>query len=311
MLQNIIILSGQIMVMLLLMGIGYVCFKIKYIDNSGAAQLSTVLNRIVAPSVIINSFQREFDPSLAKALLFSTGCAFLYYFIAVIIAHLFFRGKCADKADKRFCTVFTNCGFMSLPLLDALFGSYGLFLGSAFIVVNNIFLWSYGVDQLSESASLKQRITSMLLNPGTVSLAIGLALFLTPLSLPSAASQALAYMASLNTPIAMLVLGVFLAQCDLKECFTDTAAYRVTALSLIILPLVCMGVYLLLPLDQTIRAAMMICVSAPIAMASPMFAQVYGTNYLFSTRAVALSTLLSVLSIPAMNAVLALLSASM
>lgn len=308
MLQNIIILAGQSLVMLLLMGVGFVCFHLKYIDNQGASQLSTLLNRIVAPCVIINSFQREFDPSLARALLSSIASAFLYFLVAIAVAQIVYLGKTEDKPDKRFCTVFTNCGFMSLPLLDALFGSYGLFLGSAFIVVNNIFLWSYGVDQLSASSDFSKRVRSILLNPGTVSLAIGLALFLTPASLPSALSQTIAYMASLNTPVAMLVLGVFLAQCNLRECFTDAAVYRVTAISLLVMPLLCMGLYLLFPLDSTVRAAIMICVSAPVGMSSPMFAQVYGTNYLFATRAVAVSTLLSIFSIPAMNALLTLLS---
>ncbi len=306
MLQNIMILAGQILVMLLLMAVGYACFRLKYIDNTGAVQLSTVLNRIVAPGVIINSFQRDFSPSLAQALLLSLVCAVLYFFLAIAVAHLLFRNV-PDKADKRFCVVFTNCGFMSLPLLDALFGSYGLFLGSAFIVVNNIFLWSYGVDQLSKDVSFSQRLRSMLLNPGTVSLAIGLVLFLTPVSLPSALSQTVAYIASLNTPVAMLVLGVFLAQCNLRDCFTDISVYRVTAISLLILPLLCMGLYLLLPVDETIKEALMICVSAPVGMSSPMFAQVYGTNYLFSTKAVAVSTLLSVFSIPVLNALLSML----
>ena len=309
MLENIRILIGQIAVMLLLMGVGYVCFRIKYVDNRGAGQLSTLLNRVVAPSVIISSFHRDFDPDLGAALLISVCCALLYFLCAVLCAHIVFRKKerIASVPDKRFCTVFTNCGFMSLPLLDALFGSYGLFLGSAFIVVNNLLIWSYGVDQLTTGVTLHQRIRSILLNPGTVSLAIGLVLFLTPLSLPGPVATGVSYLASLNTPVAMLILGAFLAQCDLRACFTDKGVYQVAALSLLVLPLITMALYLLLPLDPTVRAAMLVCVSAPVAMAAPMFAQVYGTDYLFSTRAVAVSTLLSVLTIPAMNALLTLL----
>lgn len=307
MLENMMILAKQILVMLLLMGVGYVCFRLGYIDNKGAGQLSTVLNRIVAPSVIIHSFQREFDPALVTALLCSVGCALLYFGIAIVAAHLCFRPQTVGKADKRFASVFTNCGFMSLPLLEALFGSYGLFLGSAFIIVNNILLWSYGVSQLTTNVTSAQRLRSIVWNPGTVSLAIGLIFFLTPLTLPSAPAQAVSYLASLNTPLAMLILGVFLAQCDLRACFLDRGVYQVTALSLLLLPLFCMGLYRLLPIEETVRAAMLVCVSAPVAMASPMFAQVYGTDYLFSTRAVAVSTLLSVVTIPVMNALLTLL----
>lgn len=71
--------------------------------------------------------------------------------LSILVSHLVFRknGSHANFADKRFCVVFTNCGFMGLPLLDALYGSEGLFLGSAFIMVNNLLLWTYGVGQLS------------------------------------------------------------------------------------------------------------------------------------------------------------------
>lgn len=51
--------------------------------------------------------------------------------LSIVVSHAIFRkkGSHANFADKRFCVVFTNCGFMGLPLLDALYGSEGLFLG--------------------------------------------------------------------------------------------------------------------------------------------------------------------------------------
>ena len=71
--------------------------------------------------------------------------------LSILVSHVLFRagGPHKNYPDKRMCVVFTNCGFMALPLLDALYGSYGIFLGSSFIVVNNLLLWSYGVAQLT------------------------------------------------------------------------------------------------------------------------------------------------------------------
>lgn len=306
MLDNIRLLAMQIAVMFLLMAVGFVCSRLNYLNDTGAANLSVVLNRVVAPAVIIHSFERTFDPALAHDLVLSGLCAFLYALVAILLAHTVFRkgGAHQNFADKRFCLVFTNCGFMALPLLDALLGSYGLFLGSAFIVVNNLLLWSYGVDQLSQGAPEKaqHRLRNALVNPGTVSLAIGLVLFLTPFTLPSIPSQAVGYVASLNTPVAMLILGSFLAQCDLKSCFRGRDVYLVTGLRLLALPLIMLVLYRLLPLPHAVRQSLLISVSAPVAMAAPMFARMFGTDYLFSTRAVAVSTLLSAVTIPAMIA---------
>lgn len=286
--------------MFLLMAVGYVCFRLKYLDNSGAGQLSLILTRVVASCVIIDSFQREFDPALGASLLICAGCAFLVMGLSILVSHIVFRanGPHPNFADKRICVVFTNCGFMALPLMDALYGSYGIFLGSAFIAANNLLLWSYGVTQLSRGISRRQQIRNALINPGTVSLAIGLLFFLTPLNLPEIPATCVSYLASLNTPVAMLILGAFLAQCDLRSCFRDRQVYFVTLLRLIVMPLITLAIFLLLPLDSTLRNTLLISAAAPVAMTCSMFGQIYGTDYLFSTRAIAVSTILSAVTIP-------------
>ena len=300
MLENIQLLVSQIIVMFLLMAVGYVCFRLKYLDNSGAGQLSLILTRVVASCVIIDSFQREFDPALGTSLLICAGCAFLVMGLSILVSHIVFRanGPHPNFADKRICVVFTNCGFMALPLMDALYGSYGIFLGSAFIAANNLLLWSYGVTQLSRGISRRQQIRNALINPGTVSLAIGLLFFLTPLNLPEIPATCVSYLASLNTPVAMLILGAFLAQCDLRSCFRDRQVYFVTFLRLIVMPLITLAIFLLLPLDSTLRNTLLISAAAPVAMTCSMFGQIYGTDYLFSTRAIAVSTILSAVTIP-------------
>lgn len=300
MLENIQILVSQLLVMFLLMAVGYACFRLKYLNNVGAGQISLILTRIISSCVIIHSFQREFDPSLVIDLLEAAGCAIFAMGLSIVISHFLFRADGPDKnfADKRMCVTFTNCGFMALPLLDALYGSYGLFLGSAFIAVNNVLLWSYGVSQLCRDITPTQKIRNAVLNPGVISVAIALIFFLTSFELPSIPATCISYLASLNTPVAMIILGAFLAQCDLRSCFQDKQVYFVTALRLLVLPLITMAFFLLLPLGNILRNAMLISAAAPVAMVCSMFGQVYGTDFLFSTRTVAVSTIFSALTIP-------------
>lgn len=238
MLQNIQILVSQIIVMFLLIGVGAFCYRKKYINDDGAGQLSFILTRIVAPCVVIDSFQREFDPALGKALIISVLCTCTAMGLSILVSHLVFRknGSHANFADKRFCVVFTNCGFMGLPLLDALYGSEGLFLGSAFIMVNQSAApGPTGVGQLSRDVPRAERSATPLSIPAFISNLIGLFCFLTPFKLPVVPATAVSYLASLNTPIAMIAVGAFLAQCDLRECFRDTQVYFVSALRLLIL----------------------------------------------------------------------------
>ena len=295
--------------MFLLIAVGAFCYRKKYINDDGAGQLSFILTRIVAPCVIIDSFQRDFDPALGKALIISVLCTCTAMGLSIVVSHAIFRknGSHANFADKRFCVVFTNCGFMGLPLLDALYGSKGLFLGSAFIMVNNLLLWTYGVGQLSRDVPRAERLRNTFINPGVISNLIGLFCFLTPFKLPAVPATAVSYLASLNTPIAMIAVGAFLAQCDLRECFRDRQVYFVSALRLLVLPLLTLGIFMLVPLEHTLRCSMLISASAPVAMATSLFGKTYGTDYLFSTRATAVSTILSAITIPALVALCELL----
>ena len=160
---------------------------------------------------------------------------------------------------------------------------------------------------LSRDVPRAERLRNTFINPGVISNLIGLFCFLTPFKLPVVPATAVSYLASLNTPIAMIAVGAFLAQCDLRECFRDTQVYFVSALRLLILPLITLAVFLLLPLDHTLRCSMLISAAAPVAMAASLFGKTYGTDYLFSTRATAVSTIFSALTIPAMVALCQLL----
>ena len=90
-LQNVYILVSQIVIMFLLMAVGYVCYRLKYINNDGASQLSLVLTRIVAPCVVINSFQREFEPALGRVLVISLLCAAFAMGLSILVSHVLFR----------------------------------------------------------------------------------------------------------------------------------------------------------------------------------------------------------------------------
>ena len=102
----------------------------------------------------------------------------------------------------------------------------------------------------------------------------------------------------------MICLGCFLAQVRLRDCFFDKALWRLSALRLVVIPLLVMAGLLLVPLDPTAKLSLLIGVAAPSAIACAMFSQIYGADYLFATRAIALTTILSAVTLPGLIAVM-------
>ena len=298
MFTNALIVLQQIIVMFLLILIGYFLFRKAVLTNETTQSITVLLNKYVVFFVLLRSFQRPFDPHLGYSLgVTLIGCAAVFLLSILLVNRLFSPAASANYADRRACAVLSNNGFMALPLLDAMYGSDGVFLGAASIACMAIVLWTYGVHQLSGGKE-GFGIRNILVNPALIATVCGAALFCSPVKLPTLVYRAVDFMGDLNTPLAMLALGCFLAQVDLRRCFTDAAVWRVAAVRLLLIPAVTIVLLLVLPLDHMSKVVLLTGAAAPCALASAMFGQLYGTDYLFSTRVIALSTLLSVVTLP-------------
>lgn len=299
--MNVSSLYTQIIVMFLLIGVGALCYKRNMVTDEGSAQMSSVLMTFVMPCIIIHSFCREFDPAMMGKLIQAFLLSVLLLVASLILSALVFPKDSSDYADKRMCTIFSNNGFMAIPLLQALYGENGVFIGSINIVVTNIFLWTIGVWMLSRASGRSSGALNwckILLNPGTIGLAAGLMIFITSFQLPTVLNDAISFLSDLNTPLAMIVLGVYLAQSNLLQALKDRSIYLVSLCRLFVIPLIAIAAAALLPFDSDVSQVLLVSIATPCAVASSMFAQMFGTNYRYSSQIIAFSTMISAVAMP-------------
>lgn len=305
MFENSIIVFQQIIVMFLIMLLGYFIFRKDVFTNDTTKSLSTLLNRYVMPCTMMRSFQRPFDGAMMQQFLMTLGCAVCVFIVSIVLGQFIYRPeRAANYADRRVCMNLTNDGFMALPLLAAMFGDDGVFLGAAHICGMTIVLWTYGVYQLSHGKEKLSFKNTILTNPGILAAVGSMLLFMSPVKLSPVLYTAIDFVGDLNTPLAMISLGCFLAQVDLKACFLDGALWRLSAMRMLIVPALSMILLFFAPLNEMSTLVLLVGVSAPCAIACAMFSQVYDADYLFATRAIALTTLQSVITLPALIAVM-------
>ncbi|MDY3618801.1 AEC family transporter [Agathobaculum sp.] len=304
MFTNSFLVLQQIIVMFLLIAVGFLLFRQKIFDNHITQNMSLLLNKFIIPMCILRSFQRPFDAELGYSLVMIFVCGTVLFLLSIVIINRIYRPeKMANFADRRVAAVLTNNGFMALPLLEAMFGTDGVFLGSAHIACMAIVLWTYGINQLSggkEGFGAK----NIFCNPAMLATIGGFILFCSPVKLPEVVFRAVDFMGDINTPLAMFVLGCFLAQTDLKKCFADRTVWQLSAVRLLFVPAVSIVLLLFVPLNTMSKLTLLTGVAAPCAIASAMFGQIYHTDYLFSTRAITLTTILSAFTLPFSIAVL-------
>ncbi|HBM98973.1 MAG TPA: hypothetical protein DD413_06055 [Ruminococcus sp.] len=297
-LENFIMIAQQVLVLFILIGVGFACGKKGILTDESSKKITDIVLYVVTPCVMISAFQREFSMHLLGNILITALCATASIAATVFIAKLIFHDKnTARKKVLQFSAIFSNCGFMSLPLQKAILGDDGWFYGSIFVAVFNVIVWSYGLVMMSGDKK-QMSVKKLAFNPGIVGVLIALIIFVLRIKLPYIISQPIDYLAALNTPLPMLIIGFYLSQADLKKAFTDAGAYLAMAVRLAVVPLLSMFVMHLLNVDPTIMIACVIASSAPTAATTTMFAAKYGRDVELSVSIVASTTLVSIITMP-------------
>lgn len=298
MLSSFFDVGQQVLILFILIGVGALLTKLGLISDKGASSMTNVVLYAVTPCVIVNAFQRDYQPELLGGLLITLLCAFLIMLGSVLLAELLYRKKDISRAAVlKFTVVFSNCGFMALPLQQAVLGKDGVFYGAAYIAMFNIFMWTYGLITMSRKKNLKEAFKAIV-NPGIIGTVIGLLLFIFSIRLPAVLGTPVSYLAALNTPIPMLVIGYHLMHADLRRVLRSADAYFAMALRLILIPLAALGVMVLAHVDGTVMVAVTIAVSAPVAAFTTMMAAKYGRDTELSAGIVSASALFSLITMP-------------
>lgn len=292
-----LLVASQILILFILIALGFILAKTKVLNEIGIKNITDFVLLLVTPCVIIKSFVREFDPKTLTNLLISLGATLLAHII-FIMASFALRSKDISKQKVlQFSVIFSNCGFMAIPLQQALLSDDGVFYGSAYIALFNVVLWSYGLNLMSgdkKSISVKK----LILSPGIIGFIISLVIFFFSIPLPKIIYEPISYIAALNTPLPMIIIGFHLANSDFLKGLKDFNSVLALVLRLFILPLIVLFVMYLCGIRDVLLVSLTICSCAPTAAMTTMFASKYNRDTELSVSLVSISTIFSLISMP-------------
>ncbi len=300
-------LITTIATLFVMLAVGYFAGKVGIIDSAASKKLSEIIIKIAQPVLIISSivkmsYSAENLTIGLEALAIGFG---LHLFMAAIAFFACLKIKNIDERKiLEFSMIFGNTGFIGIPIMESLMGALGGFMASFNVVCFNILMWTLGIAILGRKrGDIKLTLKKALINKGTVPSIIGIAIFLIPafwksFALPQFALSSLSYIASLCTPISMLIIGALLAGRSMKQIFGSAKVYYLCFMKLLILPLAVGVVANLLGLSDTLVIFAVAIASMPCATSVSMLAELYDISPGFSAQGVGTSSLLSIGTMP-------------
>lgn len=288
---------GQVSILAVMVAVGFVCDKTKLYTQDVSRKCNDLLFYIITPAVIINSFLNvEFNPENGRSFLLAFLIVFLFHTAGALLVWPLYRGSGSLRPIFQYATMYGNVGYMGLPLAKAVAGDLGVFYCSAAVAVFNMFAFTHGLRLMDKSSSF--RLRKLIINPGSIGILIGLPLFLLRVQLPEIIASPISSIGSLNTPLAMLMFGTYLANTDLLGMFRQKENYLVALLKLLVLPLAALGILYLCGVRGPLLVTAAVFCSAPTANNTVMFAAKYGHDTGVASKAGGFTSVLSIVTMP-------------
>lgn len=278
----------QLAMMFLLVVLGVILYRKDMLSDKTTKQISNLILYIVSPCITVVSFIQPY--STEKLIGF--GVSLLYSFIIIFIGLGVGRLVLGDSRRlETYACGFSNAGFVGIPLVSGVLGIEYVFNLSAFFVAFNLISWTYGLYLISGQKNFS--VKKLMMNPAIFSVFLGFAIFVLQIPLPDFLFNTIESLGSMNTPLAMIVLGTYVANEPLMNIFKNKMAFEVSFLRLLVVPLIVLVLlkFAYVPIHE-IKTILLIASCAPCGATLAMFCQLYGADYNYGARIVSLSTVL-------------------
>lgn len=288
----------QTVIMLVLIIVGVICAKTRMIGKETNRDLSGLVLNVINPVVILMSYQKEYRPELLKKLGMSFLLSAVAFAVMIALSYLLIRKKDGRETEiERFSLIYSNCGFMGIPIVSALFGSEGVFCLTAFITMFNLCVWTHGIMLISGESGLKRTLKAFR-SPTMIAIYAGLIMFLTGIRIPALPSQALQFIADMNTPMAMIVSGVTISQTNIFRLVKNLRIWLVVGLRLLVLPITVTAALLPFSSDSQVLLTVVVASAAPPAAMCTLHCIRFNKNSVYSSEVFTGGTILSIVTLP-------------
>ena len=292
--MNISTIVTQMTILLLLMIVGFIAMKRGILNEVINNRLSAILLKIGIPGLVISSVKDGTTLTGTELfhtlIIFSIFCIFIGVLSKIIVelAHIQ-----ENKPLWQFIILFTNAGFMGLPVVQTVLGNEAMLLAAIFLLPINVLMYGYGESLFTDySFSIKK-----MMNGPMIASVIALVICIFNIHLPYIIGQTVTYIGNITTPLSMMIIGAGLVKMDVKELF-DIRMWGFTIFKMILLPLFYILVLSFFDLDSLAKETIILVMCMPVASNAAVYANMYDQDSVLASKLILMTSIACVVTIP-------------
>jgi len=287
---------NQTLTLFIVMMVGFLVAKLNILTHEVRKKLSKLLLFVVAPLLILKNFHIDYSKDLLMNMGVVAVVAVVVIGSGILVGWFLWKKSPEEKrAVLRYATAFPNCGYLGYPVLGGLFGAEGVIYVAIFVMVFQIYMWTLGIWIFTGKPS---KWYKPFLRPALIAIFLGIIIFAFSIKLPIPIYNAISMVGDMTSPLAMILVGAYLADSTFKELFSGKHKYLLSVLRFIVWPTAVFFALKPFNLSEIVYASCVLLTAMPAAANTVILATRYNKNPKFASELVTITTLISLVSIP-------------
>ena len=257
----------QMIILFILVIIGYFLSKKKMMDADFDRKLSALVINVTCPSLILSSVMGDTLPDKSFIIpLLIVGFATYVILIggAFLLPH-YLPVKVSDRGIYSFMLAFGNVGFIGYPIVASIFGPSAVFYASILNFPSTLLVFVFGTLFISGGQGKIRFDWRTLYCPAMIASYLSILIVVTGWIPPKVLSTPFVLLGNITVPAALLIVGSAIAHVPIRRMFSNTAIYLMSALRLILVPLLILYLSRLCRVEETIANINAILAGMPVA----------------------------------------------
>lgn len=298
------IIFEQMLVLFFMMITGFICYKKQLVDDNGYKSISSIIVKILNPLLIVSGVLNKKTNYSGKFIgenILLVGILFVILIAVSLIYIKLMRIPKNEESSYRLMLIFSNLGFMGIPLVSEVYGAKAVIFVAFYILGYNILIYTYGIYLASKDnkGTNSHFQWKKLVNPGMAACIIAIAIYVLKIAVPKPVSSFINYMGNASVPFSMMAIGISLGVAEFKKIFTNSRLIFFAAAKMLVIPIVCVLIMKNLGFDSEAFGIFAIMLSMPVGSIVTLIETEYGgKDSSICSSGIALTTIISMLTIP-------------
>ena len=285
-------------ILFMLIAVGTIASKKGIIKPENKGVLTDLLIYIFLPANIISSFNMKFTWEIFIKFLLVLLFACLTQLFCMILSRVMYNSVEERKRKVlQYATICSNAAFLGLPIVESIYGVEGVMYASIAMVPQRIVMWSAGISCFTKAETPMKVFKRVALHPCIIAVYIGILYMVSPIKFPTPIEYTIKNIGNCTLSVSMILIGTMLGEVDDIKSIFSWLLVKYTLIRLFLIPFGGLVICYLFGLDYMSTGVVVLLSGMPAGSTTAILASKFDGDYIFASKVIVFSTIISVISI--------------